>query len=63
MSQQSNQPSFAVRFLIVFVPLIVFMFLIFLAGIRNIFMMVILALAFTWMIQAIYKKYQDKKQS
>ncbi|MBQ0079579.1 MAG: hypothetical protein KBS66_06810 [Eubacterium sp.] len=63
MTQPNNQPSFIVRFLVVFVPLVVFMFLIFLSGIRNTFMMIILALAFTWMVQALYKKYLDKKQS
>lgn len=55
------QAGFIKRFLIIFIPLIIFMVLIKLAGIDNMFMMIILALAFVWMVQAIYKKVSEKK--
>lgn len=55
------QAGFIKRFIIIFIPLIIFMILIKLAGIDNIFMMIILALAFVWMVQAIYKKVSEKK--
>lgn len=51
-----KEPSFIVRFSFIFVPLMIFLFFVFLAGIRNPIMMVILALGFTWMLQAIYRK-------
>lgn len=52
-----KQPSFFVRFLIVFIPLLFFLFLMSLAGITdNVLVTVILLLAIVWMIQAIYKK-------
>lgn len=56
------QAGFIKRFIIIFIPLIIFMILIKLAGIDNIFMMIILALAFVWMVQAIYKKVSEKKK-
>ncbi|MCI5885551.1 MAG: hypothetical protein MRZ77_05435 [Clostridiales bacterium] len=56
------QAGFIKRFIIIFIPLIIFMILIKLAGIDNIFMMIILALAFVWMVQAIYKKVSEKKE-
>ena len=56
------QAGFIKRFIIIFIPLIIFMILIKLAGIDNIFMMIILALAFVWMVQAIYKKVSEKKR-
>lgn len=55
------QAGFIKRFIIIFIPLIIFMILIKLAGIDNMFMMIILALAFVWMVQAIYKKVSEKK--
>ena len=56
-----KQHSFIVRFVIIFVPLLLFLLLMFLAGItKNIFMTLILSLAFTWMVQAIYKKVMLK---
>lgn len=57
-----QEHGFLIRFLIIFLPLIVFMVLIRLAGIDNLFMIIILSLAFVWMIQAIYKKIMAKKQ-
>ncbi len=57
-----KQHSFIVRFVIIFVPLLLFLLLMFLAGItKNIFMTLILSLAFTWMVQAIYKKVMLKR--
>ena len=56
------QAGFIKRFIIIFIPLIIFMILIKLAGIDNIFMMIILSLAFVWMVQAIYKKVSEKKK-
>lgn len=56
------QAGFIKRFIIIFIPLIIFMILIKLAGIDNIFMMIILALAFVWMVQAICKKVSEKKK-
>ena len=56
-----KQPSFLMRFIVIFIPLIIFMVLVRVAGIDNLFMIIILALAFVWMIQAIYKKYLQKK--
>lgn len=56
------QAGFIKRFIIIFIPLIIFMILIKLAGIDNIFMLIILALAFVWMVQAIYKKVSEKKE-
>lgn len=56
------QAGFIKRFIIIFIPLIIFMILIKLAGIDNMFMMIILALAFVWMVQAIYKKVSEKKK-
>ena len=56
------QAGFIKRFIIIFIPLIIFMILIKLAGIDNIFMMIILALAFVWMVKAIYKKVSEKKK-
>ena len=56
------QAGFIKRFIIIFIPLIIFMVLIKLAGIDNMFMMIILALAFVWMVQAIYKKVSEKKE-
>lgn len=56
------QAGFIKRFIIIFIPLIIFMILIKLAGIDNMFMMIILALAFVWMVQAIYKKVSEKKE-
>ena len=56
------QAGFIKRFIIIFIPLIIFMILIKLAGIDNIFMMIILALAFVWMVQAIYKKVSEMKK-
>lgn len=56
------QAGFIKRFIIIFIPLIIFMILIKLAGIDNIFMLIILALAFVWMVQAIYKKVSEKKK-
>lgn len=57
-----KQHSFIVRFVIIFVPLLLFLLLMSLAGItKNIFMTLILSLAFTWMVQAIYKKVMLKR--
>lgn len=59
-----KQHSFIVRFVIIFVPLLLFLALMSLAGItKNVFMTLILSLAFTWMIQAIYKKIMRKRNS
>lgn len=59
-----NNSSFIVRFLVIFIPLMVFMFLMHLAGITdNIFMTIILSLALVWMIQAIYKKVLKRKEN
>lgn len=55
--------DFVKRFIIIFIPLIIFMILIKLAGIDNMFMIIILALAFVWMIQAMYKKYSEKRNN
>ncbi|MDY4959523.1 MAG: hypothetical protein SO262_04485 [Lentihominibacter sp.] len=54
--------DFVKRFIIIFLPLIIFMILIKMAGIDNMFMIIILSLAFVWMIQATYKKYSEKKK-
>ena len=57
-----NQPSFIIRFLIVFVPALVFLFLMYLAGVTdNVFMTIVCLLAFVWFIQAIYKKVMNKR--
>ena len=56
------QAGFIKRFIIIFIPLIIFMILIKLAGIDNMVMMIILELAFVWMVQAIYKKVSEKKK-
>lgn len=58
-----KNPSFIVRFLVFFVPLLIFMFIMSLAGITdNLFMTVILSLAFVWMVQAIYKMVLKKRE-
>ncbi|MDO4544761.1 MAG: hypothetical protein Q4C25_01265 [Bacillota bacterium] len=59
-----NQPSFIIRFLIFFVPLLLFLFVMILAGITdNIFMTIILCLAFVWLEQAVYKAILKKKET
>lgn len=58
-----NGHSFIVRFLIVFIPLMIFMFIMSIAGITDdLLMTIILSLAFVWMVQAIYKAVMRKKQ-
>ena len=52
-----KKQNFGIRFLIIFVPLVIFMVLMNLAGItKNIPMTIILALVFVWFVQAIYKQ-------
>ncbi|MDO4745284.1 MAG: hypothetical protein Q4B18_01875 [Bacillota bacterium] len=61
-----NQPGFFVRVIVFFVPLVMFLILMAMAGITdNLFMTIILSLAFVWMLQRIYKivlkKMEEKK--
>lgn len=61
-----NQPGFFVRVIVFFVPLVIFLLLMAMAGITdNLFMTIILSLAFVWMLQRIYKivlkKMEEKK--
>ncbi|MDO4393917.1 MAG: hypothetical protein Q4C80_05835 [Bacillota bacterium] len=64
MSDNGNKTSgFIVRFLIIFIPLMIMMFLMHIAGItKNLFMTIILSLAIVWMIQSIYKKALKAKE-
>ena len=57
-----KKPNFGIRFLIIFVPLVIFIILMDLAGItKNIPMTIILALVFVWFVQAIYKQVLMRK--
>ena len=52
-----KKPGFGIRFLVIFVPLVIFFILMNMAGItKNIPMTIILALVFVWFVQAIYKQ-------
>ena len=54
--------SFIIRFLIFFIPLAIFMFIMTCIGItKNVFLTILLSLAFVWMIQAIYKIVLNRK--
>jgi len=54
--------EFLLRVLIFFVPLMIFLFIMAMAGITdNMFMTIILLLAFVWMLQAIYKRIIAKR--
>lgn len=54
-------PSFLTRFLVFFIPLLLFFFLMYAAGItNNMFLTIILSLAVVWMVQAGYKHYMKK---
>lgn len=58
-----NQPNFFIRVLIFFVPLVLFLILMAMAGItENVFMTIILSLAFVWMLQKIYKMILSKRE-
>ena len=58
-----SQPGFIIRFLIFFVPLLLFLFVMYLAGITdNLFMTILLSLAFVWMIQAVYRMVLKKRE-
>ena len=57
-----NQPNFIIRFVMFFVPLAIFLFLMVMAGVTdNLFVAIMLALAFVWMLQAVYKRVLAKK--
>ena len=54
--------SFIIRFLIFFIPLAIFMFIMTWIGItKNVFLTILLSLAFVWMIQAIYNIVLNRK--
>ena len=54
--------SFIIRFLIFFIQLAIFMFIMTWIGItKNVFLTILLSLAFVWMIQAIYKIVLNRK--
>ena len=54
--------SFIIRFLICFIPFAIFMFIMTWIGItKNVFLTILLSLAFVWMIQAIYKIVLNRK--
>lgn len=56
-----KQPNFFVRVIIFFVPLVLFLLVMAMAGITdNLFMTIILSLAFVWMLQNIYKRVLRK---
>lgn len=56
-----KQPNFFVRVIIFFVPLVLFLLVMAMAGITdNLFMTIILSLAFVWMLQTIYKRVLRK---
>lgn len=58
-----KNPSFLIRFLIFFIPLMIFFFLMYAAGItNNMFVTILLSLAVVWMVQACYKTYLRKAQ-
>lgn len=54
--------DFVVRVLFFFIPLMIFLAIMAMAGITdNMFMTLILMLAFVWMLQAIYKRVIAKR--
>ena len=63
-----KQPNFFIRVIIFFVPLVLFLIVMAMAGITdNVFMTIVLSLAFVWMLQRIYKmlikKMEEKKKN